>query len=58
MAGWDATREAREVKTDALHEQLTGAVEQLVMRRTLESAAHFRSRSHDNDADTLQRPPA
>jgi hypothetical protein len=52
MAGWEATREAREAKIDALHEQLTGAVELLVTGadwgRTLEFAAHFRSRSFNN----------
>lgn len=45
-------REAREAKLDALHERLTGAVEQLVLgedwARALEFAARFRARSFAN----------
>ena len=52
MATDEATRTARDAKLDALHERLTGAVEQLVSgddwRRALEFAARFRSRSFGN----------
>jgi hypothetical protein len=52
MVGVDAAREARDAKLDALHEQLTAAVEQLVTSadwvRAMEFAAHFRSRSFKN----------
>lgn len=52
MVDVDAARRAREQKLDALHEQLTAAVEQLVSGedwvRALEFAAQFRSRSFKN----------
>ncbi|WP_062389910.1 ArdC-like ssDNA-binding domain-containing protein [Demequina iriomotensis] len=52
MAGWEATREAREARIETLHEQLTGAVERLVTgddwRRGMEFAMRFRSRSFNN----------
>lgn len=52
MATDEETRAARDAKLDALHERLTGAVEQLVSgddwRRALEFAARFRSRSFGN----------
>jgi hypothetical protein len=48
----EEARAARDAKLDALHEQLAGAVEQLVSgddwRRALEFAARFRSRSFGN----------
>jgi hypothetical protein len=49
MATAEEARAARDAKLDALHERLTGAVEQLVSgddwKRALEFAARFRSRS-------------
>ena len=52
MATDEERRAARDAKLDALHERLTGAVEQLVSgddwRRALEFAARFRSRSFNN----------
>lgn len=52
MATTEETRAAREAKLDALHERLTGAVEQLVSgedwKRALEFAARFRARSFNN----------
>lgn len=52
MTSWEESRVAREAKIDALHEQLTGAVEQLVSgadwARTIEFAARFRTRSFNN----------
>ena len=52
MATMPESREARDAKIDALHEQLTGAVERLVSgadwARALEFAARFRSRSFNN----------
>jgi hypothetical protein len=52
MATADAARAARDAKLDALHDRLTGAVEQLVSRedwrRALEFAARFRARSFRN----------
>jgi hypothetical protein len=48
----EEARAARDAKLDALHERLTGAVEQLVSgddwRRALEFAARFRARSFGN----------
>jgi len=48
----EEARAARDAKLDALHERLTGAVDQLVSgddwRRALEFAARFRSRSFGN----------
>jgi hypothetical protein len=48
----EVTRAMRDAKLDALHDRLTGAVEQLVSgqdwRRTLEFASRFRSRSFGN----------
>ncbi|MBN9611301.1 MAG: serine/arginine repetitive matrix protein 2 [Actinobacteria bacterium 69-20] len=52
MATDEETRAARDAKLDALHDRLTGAVDQLVSgedwRRALEFAARFRSRSFGN----------
>lgn len=52
MVGVDAAREARDAKLDALHEQLTAAVELLVTSadwvRAMEFATHFGSRSFKN----------
>ena len=52
MTSWEESRAAREAKVDALHEQLTGAVEQLVSgtdwARAIEFAARFRTRSFNN----------
>lgn len=52
MATAEEARAARDAKLDALHERLTGAVEQLVSgddwKRALEFAARFRSRSFNN----------
>lgn len=52
MATDEDRRATREAKLDALHEQLTGAVEKLVSsddwKRALEFAARFRSRSFNN----------
>lgn len=52
MATDEEERAARDAKLDALHERLTGAVEQLVSgedwKRALEFAARFRSRSFGN----------
>lgn len=52
MASMDEDRAARDAKLDALHEQLIGAVEQLVSgedwARALTFAARFRSRSFNN----------
>lgn len=52
MATTPNSRDARDAKIDALHEQLTGAVERLVSgadwARALEFAARFRSRSFNN----------
>ncbi|WP_137802922.1 ArdC-like ssDNA-binding domain-containing protein [Kocuria sp. 2SI] len=52
MATREDTRAAREEKLEALHERLTGAVEQLVTgedwARALRFAARFRSRSFNN----------
>lgn len=52
MATAEEARAARDAKLDALHERLTGAVEQLVSgedwRRALEFAARFRARSFRN----------
>lgn len=52
MTSWEESRVAREAKIDALHEQLTGAVEQLVSgtdwARAIEFAARFRTRSFNN----------
>lgn len=52
MATWEERQAARDAKLDALHERLTGAVEQLVSgedwRCAVEFAAQFRSRSFGN----------
>lgn len=52
MATTGEQRAARDAKLDALHEQLTGAVESLVSgedwKRALEFAARFRARSFNN----------
>jgi hypothetical protein len=52
MATTEEQRAERDAKLDALHERLTGAVEQLVSgddwKRALEFAARFRSRSFNN----------
>lgn len=52
MTTREDTRAARDAKIDALHEQLTGAVKNLVSgadwARALEFAARFRSRSFNN----------
>lgn len=52
MATSEEVRAARDAKLDALHEQLTGAVESLVSgedwKRALEFAARFRARSFNN----------
>jgi hypothetical protein len=52
MATDDEARAARDAKLDALHERLTGAVEQIVSgedwKRAFEFAARFRSRSFGN----------
>ena len=52
MTTVEEARAARDAKLDALHEQLTGAVESLVSgedwKRALEFAARFRARSFNN----------
>lgn len=52
MATTEEQRAARDAKLDALHEQLTGAVESLVSgedwKQALEFAARFRARSFNN----------
>ncbi len=52
MATSEEARAARDAKLDALHEQLTGAVESLVSgedwKQALEFAARFRARSFNN----------
>lgn len=52
MTSWKESRAAREAKIEALHEQLTGAVEKLVSdtdwARAIEFAARFRTRSFNN----------
>ena len=52
MAITEEARAARDAKLDALHEQLTGAVESLVSgedwKQALEFAARFRARSFNN----------
>lgn len=52
MATTEEARAARDAKLDALHEQLTGAVESLVSgedwKRALEFTARFRARSFNN----------
>lgn len=52
MASTEEARAARDAKLDALHEQLTGAVESLVSsedwKQALEFAARFRARSFNN----------
>lgn len=52
MTSWEESRAARETKINALHEQLTGAVEQLISgtdwARAIEFAARFRTRSFNN----------
>lgn len=52
MATDEEARAARDAKLDALHERLTGAVEQLITgedwKRALEFAARFRARSFGN----------
>ena len=52
MATTEEARAARDAKLDALHEQLTGAVESLVSgedwKQALEFAARFRARSFNN----------
>lgn len=52
MASWEESRAAREAKIDALHEQLTDAVEKLISGtdwvRAIEFAARFRTRSFNN----------
>ena len=52
MTSLEESRAAREAKIDALHEQLTGAVEKLVSDtdwvRAIEFAARFRGRSFNN----------
>ena len=52
MAFTEEARAARDAKLDALHEQLTGAVESLVSgddwKQALQFAARFRARSFNN----------
>ena len=52
MATTEEARATRDAKLDALHEQLTGAVESLVSgedwKQALEFAARFRARSFNN----------
>jgi hypothetical protein len=52
MMSWKESHTAREARIDALHEQLTGAVEKLVSGtdwvRAMEFAARFRTRSFNN----------
>lgn len=52
MTSWEESRATREAKIDALHEKLTGAVEQLVSgtdwARAIKFTARFRSRSFNN----------
>ena len=61
MVTSEEARAARDAKLDALHEQLTGAVESLVSgedwKQALEFAARFRARSFNNTLlNAMQKP--